>query len=150
PLVSVITSIDYDHEQVLGSEISQIAAEKAAIIKQGCRAVIGRQHHREASDVLMQRCLEVDGLPAFASDPVFETASEEGYFTFDYSSAHTTYSSLRPGLRGRHQLDNAAAAIETAELLGECGYPVTRDALVRGLREVDWPARLELVETEPR
>src|SRR5262249_41545341 len=150
PAISVVTSIDYDHQQVLGNEISQIAAEKAAIIKEGCLAVIGRQDHREASEALMQRCLEVDVLPVFAGDPSFQTTSGDGYFTFDYSSGRAIYSSLRPGLRGRHQLDNAAAAIETAELLDQSGFPITREAIVRGLREVDWPARLEVVDSEPR
>jgi dihydrofolate synthase/folylpolyglutamate synthase len=150
PLVSVVTSIDYDHEQILGAEIAGIAAEKAAIIKPGSRAVIGKQHHREATEVLMRRCLEVDVLPVFAGDPIFNTASPDGCFTFDYSSAASTYSSLRLRLRGRHQLDNAAAAIETAELLGECGFGISREAIVKGLREVDWPARLELMDTEPR
>jgi dihydrofolate synthase/folylpolyglutamate synthase len=150
PDVSVITSIDYDHEQVLGAEISQIAGEKAAIIKEGCRAVIGKQPHREATEVLMQRCLEVNVLPVFACDPIFEAASSDGCFTFDYSSGHSTYSSLRLPLRGRHQLDNAAAAIEAVELLDECGFGIPRDAIVRGLREVQWPARLELVDSDPR
>jgi len=150
PAISVVTSIDYDHQEVLGAEISQIAAEKAAIIKEGCLAVIGRQDHREATEVLMQRCLEVDVLPVFAGEPIFQTSSEDGYFTFDYSSARSTYSGLRPGLRGRHQLDNATAAIETVELLDECGFPIGREANVRGLREVEWPARLEIVDAEPR
>src|SRR5262249_16188202 len=105
PAISGVTPIDYDHQQVLGNEISQIAAEKAAIIKEGCLAVIGRQGHREASEALMQRCLEVEVLPVFAGDPIFQTSAGDGYFTFDYSSARSTYSSLKPGLRGRHQLD---------------------------------------------
>jgi dihydrofolate synthase/folylpolyglutamate synthase len=150
PVVSVITSIDYDHQQVLGDEISQIAGEKAAIIKKKSCAVIGHQDHREATEVLMRQCLEVEVLPVFASDPIFNAASDDGHFTFDYSSAHSTYSSLRLGLRGRHQMDNAAAAIETAELLGDCGFAISREAIVKGLRTVDWPARLELIDTEPR
>src|SRR5215471_9895514 len=150
PVVSVITSIDYDHQQVLGAEISQIAGEKAAIIKKGSRAVIGRQDHRQATEVLMRQCLEVEVLPVFASDSIFEAASEDGFFTFDYSSAQSTYSSLRLRLRGRHQMDNAAAAIEAAEILRCCGFAITREAIVNGLRRVDWPARLELADTEPR
>jgi dihydrofolate synthase/folylpolyglutamate synthase len=97
----------------------------------------------------MQRCLEVDVLPVFAGDPIFETASPDGYFAFDYSSATATYSSLRLHLRGRHQLDNAASAIEVAELLDQCGLRITREAIVKGLREVDWPARLEVLDTAP-
>jgi len=52
-------------------------------------------------------------------------------------------------LRGRHQPDNAAAAIEAAELLNESGFPIAREAVIRGLREVNWPGRLELIEDRP-
>jgi dihydrofolate synthase / folylpolyglutamate synthase len=55
-----------------------------------------------------------------------------------------------PGLRGRHQADNAAAAIEAAELLNDFGFPIPRDAILKGLREVSWPGRLELIDDRPR
>jgi dihydrofolate synthase / folylpolyglutamate synthase len=57
-ILSVVTSIDFDHQNYLGDTITQIAAEKAAIIKQGARAVIGRQQYEAASEVMMRRCLE--------------------------------------------------------------------------------------------
>ena len=67
-IVSVVTSIDLDHQNLLGATIEEIAGEKAAIILPGVRAVIGRQHHRAASDVLMRRCLETGVLPVFANE----------------------------------------------------------------------------------
>ncbi len=53
------------------------------------------------------------------------------------------------GLRGRHQAANAAAAIEAAEVLSESGFNISREAIVKGLREVSWPGRLELIEMRP-
>jgi dihydrofolate synthase/folylpolyglutamate synthase len=69
--------------------------------------------------------------------------------TFDYESSHTNYAGITTGLRGRHQADNAAAAIEAAELLDDLGFPITREAVIKGLRQVNWPGRLELVDDRP-
>ena len=148
-IVSVVTSIDLDHQNILGNTIEEIAAEKAAIIVPGTRAVIGRQHHQAASDVLMRRCLETGVLPRFVNEPSAIDTSEFGRVTFDYESLHTNYARIRLGLRGRHQADNAAAAIEAAELLNESSFPISREAVIKGLREVSWPGRLELIEDRP-
>jgi dihydrofolate synthase/folylpolyglutamate synthase len=148
-IVSVVTSLDLDHQNILGPTIEEIAGEKAAIIVPGARAVIGRQYYRAASDVLMRRCLETGVLPVFANEPTAMETSDLGRVTFDYESSHANYSRIRPGLLGRHQADNAAAAIEAAELLSESGFPIPRDAVMKGLREVSWPGRLELIDDRP-
>lgn len=148
-LMSVVTSIDLDHQNILGNTIEEIAGEKAAIIVPGARAVIGRQQHREATDVLMRRCLETGVLPVFVNQPTGVLSTDFGRVTFDYESSRTNYTRIKLGLRGRHQTENAAAAIETAELLDESGIRIPRDAVVKGLREVVWPGRLELIEDRP-
>ncbi len=148
-IVSVVTSIDFDHQNILGNTITEIASEKAAIIKPGRRAVIGRQKHKEATEVLMRRCLEVSVLPVFANEATDSSVNDLGRMSFDYESSHTSYSRLMLGLRGRHQVENASAAIETAELLTELGIEIPREAIVTGLREITWPGRLELVEDRP-
>jgi dihydrofolate synthase/folylpolyglutamate synthase len=149
PIASVVTSIDFDHQKILGDTIDEIAAEKAAVIKPGSRAVVGRQLHEAASEVLMNRCLEVRVLPVFVNEPQNVTASDLGRVTFDYESAHTNYSRIMLRLRGRYQAENAAAAIETAELLGEEGFRISRQSIIKGLREVSWPGRLELIDDRP-
>jgi dihydrofolate synthase/folylpolyglutamate synthase len=149
PMISVVTSIDFDHQNLLGDTIDRIAAEKAAIIKRGARAVIGRQFYEGAAEVLMQRCLEVGVLPAFVNQPVITGSAELGRITFDYESSRSVYASLSLGLRGKHQADNAAAAIEISELLNEAGFAVSREAVIHGLREANWPGRLELIEDRP-
>ena len=137
--MSVIASIDLDHQNLLGDTIREIAGEKAAIIKPGGRAVIGRQQYEAATEVLMDRCLAVNVLPVFANEPENVTVSDYGRITFDYESARANYSRIMLRLRGRHQAENAAAAIEAAEMLGEAGIAVSREAIIKGLREVKWP-----------
>jgi dihydrofolate synthase/folylpolyglutamate synthase len=111
--------------------------------------VIGRQLHQAASDVLMRRCLEVNVLPVFANEPVGPSASDYGRLTFDYESTNASYSRIMLGLRGRHQADNATAAIEACEALDELGFKIPREAVVLGLREVNWPGRLEWIDSLP-
>ena len=148
-IVSVITSLDFDHQHILGTAIEQIAIEKAAIIVPGARAVIGRQHHSAATDVLMRRCLETGVLPVFVNEPIVIEATDVGRVSFDYESSAASYHRVVPGLRGRHQAENAAAAIECAEILNDVGFPVSKEAVITGLRDVSWPGRLELIEDRP-
>lgn len=148
-IVSVVTSIDLDHQNILGTTIEEIAAEKAAIIVEGARAVIGRQHHHAAGDVLMRRCLETGVLPVFVNEPTDLESTDFGRVMFDYESSQGNYAHVAPGLRGRHQADNAAAAIEAAEVLRDCGFWIPREAVIKGLREVSWPGRLELIDDRP-
>ena len=148
-IASVVTSLDLDHQNILGATIEEIAGEKAAIIVDGARAVIGRQHNRAASDVLMRRCLETGVLPVFVNEPADIETTDFGRVTFDYESSQSKYARVALGLRGRHQADNAAAAIEAAEVLNECGFAIPRDAVIKGLRDVSWPGRLELIDDRP-
>lgn len=148
-VLSVVTSIDLDHQNILGNTIEEIAGEKAAIIVPDARAVIGRQAHQAAVEVLMRRCLETSVLPIFANAPAQIEAGERGRLTFDYESSRTFYSGIAVGLLGRHQADNAAAAIEAGEVLNESGFAVTRENIIEGLRDVRWPGRLEMIEDHP-
>lgn len=150
PIAAVITSIDYDHQDILGHEITQIAAEKAAVIKPGARAIIAKQRHKAALEVLLRRCEQVGVSPVLAKDPTGVVAGEDGLLAFDYQSSKGRYAGLKLGLRGRHQLENAAAAIEAAEALSEAGFHIPEAALVGGLRDVIWPGRLELIDDRPR
>lgn len=151
PLVSVITPIGLDHEDLLGEGVARIAAEKAAIIKEGSQAVISKQPYRDATDMLMRRCLDAGVLPVFTNEPIRARAGSDGRLSFDYESSRgIVYCGVELSLPGRHQAHNAAAAIETVDLLRAAGIAIPTDAVVRGLREVDWPGRLELLGGRPQ
>jgi dihydrofolate synthase/folylpolyglutamate synthase len=149
PVVAVVTSIDFDHKEILGSEITQIASEKAAVIKSGSTAVVAMQHHRAALDVVAARCEALAVSWTLASEPMNITASLDGRLRFDYESANCSYQGVELGLRGRHQAQNAAAAIEALAALSRSGLAVPKDAVSDGLRCVTWPGRIELIEGEP-
>lgn len=121
--IVAITQIAMDHEEYLGHTIESIASEKAAIIRPGVQAVIAKQEP-EAMAVLLKRCEEVGVTPILA-----DKRREEN---------------VHLGLRGRHQIDNAAVAIRVAELLH-----IPHSAIVSGLENVQHPGRLELIEHKP-
>jgi dihydrofolate synthase / folylpolyglutamate synthase len=119
---AAITSISMDHEQYLGSTIEDIASEKAAIIRPGVTAIIGKQDPR-ALAVLLRRCEETGVQPIFATPP-----SEP----------------IRIGLRGKHQLENAAIAIALAKSLS-----ISDESIRSGIETARHPGRLELIDGEP-
>jgi len=126
--IVAVTQIALDHQEYLGNTIASIAAEKAAIIRPGVQAVIGRQQYPEALDVLLQRC------KATGVTPILVDSIEND---------------VKLALRGRHQRDNAAIAIQLAELLRETDFDIPHAAVVRGLETAQHPARLELIQHEP-
>ena len=128
--IVAITSIGFDHEEYLGDTIESIAAEKAAIIRPGVRVVIGRQPNPAALEVLLKRCEQTGVIPVLAGN------------------SHA-YNNVTPGLRGRHQIDNAAVAINLAELLGLKGFSIPHSAVVEGLKTVQHNGRLELIPHKP-
>ena len=121
--IVAITQIAMDHEEYLGHTIESIASEKAAIIRPGVEAVIAKQQP-EAMTVLLQRCKETGVVPILADERRYENVSL--------------------GLRGRHQIDNAAVAIRVAELLR-----IPPSAIISGLENAQHPGRLELIEHKP-
>lgn len=122
--IVAITPIAMDHEEYLGDTLESIAAEKAAIIRPGVQAVIAKQDP-VALDVLLRRCEETVVTPILATD------------------MHG-YEGVRLGLRGRHQIENAAVAIRLAELLN-----IPETAIATGLETATHPGRLELIEHKP-
>jgi len=126
PDVTAITSIAFDHERHLGHTLSQIAFEKAGIAKPGTPLVVGR-------------------LPAEAARRVAVVAAEVGAPVIDAHGTTTdrVYPPLKLALAGRHQLENAAVAVAILETWSTRVSFVPTSAIVTGLTDCYWPARLE-------
>jgi dihydrofolate synthase / folylpolyglutamate synthase len=127
--IVAITSIAMDHEEYLGHSLAEIAAEKAAIIRPGVVAIIAPQAE-EVLDVIVRQG-EAAGV-----EPKFVEPSR--------------HESISIGLRGRHQIANAATAIALAEALREKGFAIPRAAIIEGVATARHPGRLELWEGPPR
>jgi len=147
--VCVVTPISLEHTAVLGDTVGQIAAEKAAIVTPGATVVMGLQRD-SAAEVIRRTCaergarlLEVAQVCALNR----KSFSSEGQ-DFRLRTPGGTYD-LRLPLLGRHQLENAATAVLAVECLADHGVAVSESALRRGLQEVRWPARLEIIRRRP-
>jgi dihydrofolate synthase/folylpolyglutamate synthase len=147
PLISVITNIAKDHEAYLGKTISKIAREKAGIIKKG-RPLITAATQPQVLRLFSEIC-QGEGSPFFRVGKEFRyVRAEDG--DFDYEGLNRKLWSVHLNLKGFHQVINATTALGAMEVLEDLGYPVSTGAMIDGLREVDWPGRLEMVSSSPR
>jgi dihydrofolate synthase / folylpolyglutamate synthase len=151
PVVSVITRIDFDHENFLGHSLREIAGEKAGILKYGVPAVSAPQLP-EAREVLQARAEELH-CPLVETAEVFrmEQESMEGGCVRARVTELATGAqfSVAPPLPGRFQLQNALNAVAAARVLQSKGFRVTDENIQRGIAEARWPGRLEKLQSRP-
>lgn len=146
PLVSVITNVSLDHEAFLGDTVTQIAFEKAGIVKPGVPLVVGRLS-ADAADVIGPVASE-RGAPWYELNREFRC--EGDLLTgIGYQGIERSYSGLTCPLPGVHQLENAGCALAMVELAATQGFPVSERAIRSGLSGVSWEGRLERVEEQP-
>ena len=155
PLLSVITNVARDHEEILGKSLLKIAREKAGIIKLG-RPLITAATQPGIIQLFSKLCLEQKA-PFFrvrqagqggqaGKDFRYQPAGKR---SFHYEGLRRKLWSVDPGLDGAHQFVNAAVALGALEVLEDMGYPVSTEAMIEGLGEVKWPGRLEMVSSHP-
>jgi dihydrofolate synthase/folylpolyglutamate synthase len=149
--LSIITQVDFDHERFLGTTIEAIAGEKAGIIKPH-GVVVSTASHPKASEVVRREAREKNArlVEVCKEYSVSDQESSEGLYSFYVSQADGFSIPVRLSLRGRHQIDNALAAIGGAREFGRLGLPVSDAAIVNGLATATWPGRLELVHEQPK
>jgi dihydrofolate synthase/folylpolyglutamate synthase len=128
-----ITPISLDHQEYLGETLSEVAAEKAAIIRPGVTAIIATQP-TAALNVIMDRCREVGVEATVAGFHALETgASPLGLFTVTFETAKERYQNVHLSLRGRHQIANAGLAIQLAEALRPQGFAISPADIISGI-----------------
>ncbi len=146
PLVSVITGIALDHTAVLGDSVSEIAFEKAGIIKEGRPAVYGGRDD-EAFDVILKTANEKRcPLKRTCLDSVKIKKMDIEGTIFDYDERPE----MKISLLGAYQPENAATVIETVEMLNKYSdIKVLESDLRKGIKKACWRARFELLNREP-
>jgi len=149
-LVSVITNVSLEHTEVLGDTVLEIAEKKAGIIKEG--GVLVTATRDDDVYALFERICAAVGSRIFrvGTDIKFErvSADYEGQ-RFRLEGIRDKYEELNLPLIGEHQLLNAAAAVGAVEALGFHGVDVSKEAIERGLGNVKWPGRMEVVQRNP-
>ncbi|MSP43769.1 MAG: bifunctional folylpolyglutamate synthase/dihydrofolate synthase [Alphaproteobacteria bacterium] len=141
--VTVITPVDMDHQQFLGETLEEIAAEKAGILKPGTPAIIA--HQKPAAAAVIEARAASIGAPLLVHGQDWMSYAEHGRMIFQYADGLLDLPV--PGLAGQHQIGNAGAAI--AAVMALSGFRIGGDAIAAGLRQVEWPARLQKLTAGP-
>ena len=151
PAITVITRIDFDHENFLGHSLREIASEKAGILKPGMPVIVAPQRP-EARAAILARAKEV-GAPVIETGEAFRIADEsleDGYVRANAVEV-ATQKKLRiaPQLAGRFQLQNALNAAAVGRLLQSKGWRLSEEAIEKGIASAEWPGRMERLGKRP-
>jgi dihydrofolate synthase/folylpolyglutamate synthase len=137
PLATVITPISIDHTEHLGPTLADIAGEKAGILKQGVPAIVA--HQEPAALSVIERAAAKLGSELSVSGEQWTAHEEQSRLI--YADQSSLLDLPRPRLFGRHQIENAGIAVATLRAIRTLEIPA--EAYERGMREVEWPARMQ-------
>ncbi|PKU23405.1 bifunctional folylpolyglutamate synthase/dihydrofolate synthase [Telmatospirillum siberiense] len=144
PALTLLTPVSFDHQAFLGDSLDAIAFEKAGIMKPGVPCVSARQEP-EAMAVIGRRAEALD-VPLFVEDRDWRVEPTPGGFRFIMGAE--VVSLPLPALPGPHQIHNAGLAVAATRLLAGVMAPATA-TLAAGLRQAEWPARLQRLRRGP-
>jgi dihydrofolate synthase / folylpolyglutamate synthase len=165
PVVSVITTVSYDHQAILGNTLSEIAAEKGGIIKPGV-PVVSASQNQEAAQVLAR-------IAAERNSPIIVVGKDTHYAPLKHSLAGQTFwlwkdsdqglmnaylegvqqdwspKTYQIPLLGAHQLENAASAFTAIGVVQSSGFAIPEETIKAGFEKVVWPCRFEVLRDKP-
>ena len=145
PECAIITSISYDHMDILGDTIAKIAFEKAGIIKDRTDVVTYPMQETDATAVLLEQCARTQSR-LIQPNPNAVNILETGVLGSKFTYRENLYK-LR--LAGRHQIYNAVAVIEAVDVLRAKGFIISKENVYRGLKTAVFPARFEIMSKHP-
>lgn len=145
PLVSVITSIGYDHMHILGNTLPEIAYQKAGIIKENSNTVIFKEQS-EIDNVFITECGKKNNtLHIIKTSDISNYYFDNNFQYFDYKD----FKNIIINLKGKVQVKNASLCLEVFKILNELGYYVGLENIQLGLRTVIHKARMEQLNDRP-
>jgi dihydrofolate synthase/folylpolyglutamate synthase len=147
--ICIITSISLDHTAVLGDTLVKIAGEKAGIIKEDS-VVINFPQKPEVTEVIRKTCQRL-------GCPMIQIGKDVGWQRTGgdlhrqlciIKTVKSTYELELP-LLGDYQMENAAGAVAAIEVVNENGTDISREQIQTGIKNVDWPGRLQVLQEKP-
>jgi len=150
PDLCVITSISPDHTEHLGSSLQQIAGEKAGILKAGVPCVMGAMPS-EAEDSIKEHAANISSPLVKAGDHCKVSLRAETIYgsKFHLNIDHFYDDQIEIPLAGKHQIENAGIAATCCFVLSQKGLKISQQALKDGFKNMNWPARLQVVSKSP-
>lgn len=143
--VSVICSISYDHMDYLGNTLTEIAGEKAGIIKPHGRVVCYPQKE-VAGEVIKRRCREMDSELFLLDEKDVILVSGDRYGQIFRVGEHEPFTIH---MLGGHQVYNATLAVMAIDILNRRGYRISEKDIACGLAQTRWQGRMEIIREEP-
>ena len=145
PMISVISSIGYDHMQVLGNTLEEIAKQKAGIIKENSETVYMEQKPN-IDDIIEKTCKEKQNiLHMVGQSEIKNQRFENDREIFDYKQYHD----IEVNLKGKRQIQNAALVLECCDILNKKGYLLLEEVIKNGLKTVIHKGRFEVIHQNP-
>ena len=170
PVATVITPIGLEHTAILGETYTEIAREKAEIIKQECPLALAPQHPEARAVFEKVACerkapiVEIKDLDA-SCKPVFQSAEQDSCVSvprliqnaeglpiaqeFDVETDLESYPQVTMPLLGYHQFINATTAVAAIECLKQEGYSVPKVSVYAGFKNVQWHGRIQRIRSSP-
>ena len=143
PLLSIIASVSKDHMHILGNTLAEIASEKAGIIKESCDVLLYPVNGEEVKEVIRRVSREKNSMLYEAGEiRILEEREDGAVFSYKDDTAFEIF------LPGTHQIYNAAAALEAADILKK-HYKIREEHMREGLSDTRWGGRLERICTKP-
>ena len=166
PLVSVITSISYDHTKILGETLAEIATEKAGIVKPGVPLVLSPQ--KDEARLVIERIAEQRRAPLvqvgkdYLYTPISRSLTGQSFLVWTAGEQEQINAIIDSGdgeeweahrytipLLGHHQVENAATAYTALQVARQAGLKINESAIHSGFSDVFWPGRFEILQSEP-
>jgi len=137
PILSIITNISYDHQEILGDTLQKIAAEKAGIIKKNIPIIISEQQ-KEIDHVFISRSKTEDSTIYFTDDiHIYNISYQQDGLIVDIKVNNEAYlNRIQVGLGGKYQLNNLKGVIKAVDVLQSCGIKINKTSLIKALLEV--------------
>lgn len=146
PLVSIITSIGYDHMQILGNTLSEIARNKAGIIKRNSNTIFIKSENSDVNQIIIDKCKkENNELRLIQKVDISNYTYDKEFQKFDYKN----YKDIIINLKGIKQIYTASIIIECSEILNNLGFFISEKMLKRGLKNVIHKGRFEILFNNP-
>lgn len=144
PKMSVITNVAYDHMNVLGNTLEEIAYNKLGIVKEN-NYLVTLENNR-LNNLFEEKCRETNSkLTLVSRENIKNIKFLDNFMEFDYKDYH-----LKSLLIGYHQTENIAVAIEAIELLNMIDKTaISKETIISGIKETFWPGRFQIVNKNP-
>lgn len=145
PIVSIISNIGYDHMDILGNTLPEIAVQKAGIIKENSNTIFVNQED-DVNKVIYNTCKEKNNdLHIVSEEDILNYSYDKNYQKFDYKQ----FKDILVNLKGYKQCINASIVIECVQILNKIGYKITERNMKNALKTIIHKARFETISKEP-